>query len=320
MPGPTLPRFTLLLTPTPGVLPDDPMSEAGRKILFHQFEIMLKHEPDARTGKDIEAVHDMRVATRRMRSAIRIFGGSYKKSSPLFVFSKSLKRLAATLGAVRDLDVFRDKLDAYIDTLPESARDGFQPLQAQIKDDLHHARQALDKALESERHARFIETFHAFLTTSGAGAVANVEGTPYLVQHVVPPLIYERYMAMRMYETFLDSATLDALHMLRIEGKQLRYSLEFFSEVLGSDVQAAIEAVKALQDHLGDLQDARVASDKLQDYIQSADDREDVTPVLQYMAAREDEKNKLLNGVPTAWKAFTAAKTRRAVALSVAAL
>ena len=51
------------------------MDEAARKTLLFHFERMLKHEPGTREGEDAEELHDMRVATRRMRAALRVFDG-----------------------------------------------------------------------------------------------------------------------------------------------------------------------------------------------------------------------------------------------------
>lgn len=65
----------------PGVLPDDPMSEAGRKVLRFHFGRMLEHEPGTRLGDDIEELHDMRVATRRMRSAFRVFTSYFDRDA-----------------------------------------------------------------------------------------------------------------------------------------------------------------------------------------------------------------------------------------------
>ncbi len=50
------------------------MSEAGRKTFRFHFRRMVYNEPGTRLGEDIEAMHDMRVATRRMRAAFRVFG------------------------------------------------------------------------------------------------------------------------------------------------------------------------------------------------------------------------------------------------------
>ena len=102
----------------PGVLPDDPMSEAGRKVLRFHFERMLAHEPGTRLGEDIEELHDMRVATRRMRSAFGVFS-PYFDPDALQPFFKGLRRTGRALGGVRDLDVFMEKAQRYRNMLPE---------------------------------------------------------------------------------------------------------------------------------------------------------------------------------------------------------
>lgn len=95
-----------------GLEPTDSMAEAGRKVLAFHFERMLEHEPGTRVGEDIEELHDMRVATRRMRAAFQVFGDSYTKKSvkPLL---QGLKKTGRALGPVRDLDVFIEKLQQY---------------------------------------------------------------------------------------------------------------------------------------------------------------------------------------------------------------
>src|SRR5262245_1416736 len=57
----------------PGLRADDSMSEAGRKVMAYYFARMLSHEEAVRQGDNDEAVHDMRVATRRLRSALQMF-------------------------------------------------------------------------------------------------------------------------------------------------------------------------------------------------------------------------------------------------------
>jgi len=107
--------------------PTDTMAEAGRKVIGFHFARMLQHEPGTRLGEDIEELHDMRVATRRMRAALRIFGESFskKKSKPI---RKGLKETGQALGAVRDLDVFMEKLAQHRQTLPEAEKAGLDPL------------------------------------------------------------------------------------------------------------------------------------------------------------------------------------------------
>jgi CHAD domain-containing protein len=320
-PGSEKPRFPLKLAATSGLLPDDAMSEAGRKILFQQFELMLKHEPNVRKGKDIEAVHDMRVATRRMRSAIRLFEPYFKRGSVFTVFGRSLKGLAAALGEVRDLDVFRERIGKHVDTLPSEEQEAFMGFRKHFEDPHQRAQRQLLELLNSANFKDFTITFHLFLTTPGAGSISRVEGgRPHFVRHVLPRLVYEQYATIRAYEPILGTANLDELHQLRIEAKRFRYTFEFFSEVLTPDAKTVINATKNLQEHLGDLQDARVAGGILNAYVKKHGDRADLRPVLSYLTNRESEKQRLFNGTPEVWAAFTESKIRRAVALSVASL
>jgi hypothetical protein len=102
----------------PDILPADSMTEAAVKTLRFHLERMLEHEAGTRLGEDPEELHDMRVSTRRMRMALRVFA-DYLDPAVLRPVLKGLRRTGRTLGAVRDLDVFYEKTRAYLDGLPE---------------------------------------------------------------------------------------------------------------------------------------------------------------------------------------------------------
>jgi CHAD domain-containing protein len=76
---------------------------------------------------------------------------------------------------------------------------------------------------------------------------------------LAPLLIYTRLASVRAFNAILPDASIEQLHGLRIEFKKLRYTIEFFREVLGEEARAVIDDLKALQDHLGDLNDAQGA-------------------------------------------------------------
>ncbi len=329
-PGVTEPRRPLKLQERSGIQPDDPMSEAGRKILDFHFERMLLHEPGSRQGEDAEAVHDMRVATRRMRSALRLFAPFYRRKviRPLV---RDLRQTARALGAVRDRDVFIEKLAYYQETLPPGTGDSLAPLleYCRLQRDMDRAR--LIAHLDSPDFERFVATFETFLTTPGLGTRKFESAAPaaYQVRHVAPRLIYTHYEAVRAYETVLDRASVETLHALRIECKRLRYALEFFSEVMGEEVQGVIDALKQLQDHLGNLNDVEVAGDFLRRFISDYEqtqtgvplaERRSIEGVVQYMAHQFAEKHRLTVTFADAWAAFNRPGVRRDLGLAVAAL
>lgn len=328
IPGVDVPRLALTLRERVGMAPTDPMAEAGRKTLHYHFERMLQHEPGSRRGHDPEAVHDMRVATRRMRSAFRIMKPFFKKRA-IRAFQRSLRTTARRLGAVRDLDVLLEKARNF-----EAAHPGsdLAPLIAHWEDRRHSAREALIAYLDSKAFARFVERFDAFLKQPGKGAKPLPEAgetTPYQVRHMVPHLIYRRYECVRAYETALDHPDDATLHALRIDIKRFRYMVEFFAELMGPEAARVIEACKMMQDHLGDLNDANVALAMLEPFVAQHDSafsgiphfiRPDIDGVRDYIDATRAERQHLRATFPAAWASFNSEATRRNLALAIAAL
>jgi CHAD domain-containing protein len=315
-------RSEQLKLKSPGVQPDDSLAEAGRKVLRYHFVQMLRHEAGTRDGEDIEDLHDMRVATRRMRAAFEVFEDAFT-SKAIRTHLKGLRATGRTLGRVRDLDVFMEKAHHYLDSLPEEHRDGLRPL-------LHSWEQTRENAREvMVKYEAFKLRFDDFLNTPGAGARSVQEATPNLVREVTPGLIYDRYAAVRAFDTILDSASLEQFHALRIEFKKLRYTVEYFREVLGPQAGEVIEELKALQDHLGDLNDANVAAHMLRDFLAEWDvlqsklsvgDRQTPEPILDYMAYRYAERQRLMLTFAETWTRFNSPEFRQNLAMAVSIL
>jgi CHAD domain-containing protein len=302
------------------------MSEAGRKVLRFHFWRMLKHEAGTRTGEDIEELHDMRVATRRMRAALRVFG-PYFKASVVRPYAVGLRRTARALGAVRDLDVFMQKAQAYLETLPAEQAQDLDPLLSTWRSQREQAREEMVSYLDSTKYRDFVEAFGLFLEKPGAGArkAKTFPPKPTLVRHVAPPLIYARWSAVQAFGPALDGASVAMLHALRIECKRLRYSLEFFAEVLGEEARQMVKEVVTLQDHLGDLNDADVANGLLSDFLFASpgggvSERVIAPGVVAYLAAKQRELQRLIEGFPQIWEAFSRPEVRRWLGSAVSVL
>jgi CHAD domain-containing protein len=335
-----LPAVELLSAP--GIQPDDPMSEAGRKTFRFHYRRMLYNEPGTRLGEDIEALHDMRVATRRMRAAFRVFGEYYKPKA-VSPYLKGLKRTGRALGPVRDLDVFREKVQAYLNTLPESQRDSLDGFLAALEARREATRQRMLAYLDSNKYARFRERFGQFAETEGMGSriytLNGGEPHPYRVRHVAPVAVYQRLAAVRAYDEWVRPAgpdipgpPLERLHALRIACKGLRYTLEFFREVLDPDSKAVVKEIVEMQDHLGNLQDTVVASDILRNFLQSGTWGDDeaiqalpaaagnATGAEAYLAVQQAELHYLVETFPLGWERIRGAKFSQMVAKAVAVL
>ena len=334
-------RFTpevTTLPDKPGLEADDSMAEAARKTFLFHFQRMVYHEPGTRLGEDIEELHDMRVATRRMRAAFRVFS-DYLDMEQMAPFLKDLRRTGRTLGAVRDLDVFWEKTRAYLDTLPPEQQPGLDPLRAVWEAEREQARERMLTYLDSDRYARFKSQFGKFLQTPGAGArpVASRQDKPlpHRLRHVAPMAVYQRLAAVWAYDEWVTGpdVPLGRLHQLRIAAKGLRYTLEYFREVLGPEAKAAIDEIKGLQDHLGDLQDAVVASNLLRDFLTwgtwgpapkkkaSWPTETIIAPgVAAYLSARQTELQHLLDTFPQAWERIQSPEFGQLVAAALAVL
>jgi CHAD domain-containing protein len=318
----------LIAMKSPGVEPDDNLSEAGRKVMGYHFAQMVLHESGTRQGEDIEELHDMRVATRRMRAAFEVFRDAFEPKA-VKRHLKGLKATGRTLGRVRDLDVFIDKAQQYLDTLPQEERSGLEPLLSLWENDRQIDREKMLAYLNSESYANFKGNFLSFVSTPGEGAIQVPETSPHLVRHVLPVLVYSRLAAVRAYDSILDSATIEQLHSLRIEFKKLRYTLEFFREVLGEEAKELIEEIKGLQDHLGDLNDADVACSILRQFIDEWEsrqfykpisERENPEPVVAYLASKHAERYFLTTTFQDTWRGFDRPEMRVKLAAAIAIL
>lgn len=296
--------------------PHDPMSEAGRKALLRDFVRMLEHEAGSKTGEDIEDVHQMRVSTRRMRSALRLLE-PYYKGKPVRYFRARLTTIADALGEVRDLDVMIDNLSQF-QTKHNAHLDGTIAL---LDAELQTARADLVRVLEKKGYARFIDKFADFLTTVGAGArkVDHDSVVPSQLRHLLPTQVYEHLGAVRAYDAVVDQGEATTLHALRIEFKRLRYLVHFFSEIMGPSAEDFLKELKAIQDHLGTMQDIQVASDRLEDLMPDLDD-EDAAGLSAYLDALNIQLEALDASFPQVWKRFNSAAIQRKLASALVAL
>lgn len=94
----------------PGLNPNAPVKDSAAKILRSRFEEMTSHEEGTVEGTDIEALHDMRVASRRVQAALKIFRSLFPKKKYKAEYAE-IRGLIRSLGEVRDYDVFIDKLE-----------------------------------------------------------------------------------------------------------------------------------------------------------------------------------------------------------------
>jgi CHAD domain-containing protein len=312
----------LVVGKSPGVVAEDHIAEAGRKVMRFHLARMLEREPGVRNGNNIEDVHKMRVATRRQRAAWRVFGEAFRKKRTK-AYRDGLRDIARRLGTVRDLDVQLECADAYRADLPVAEQRAVEPLLAEWRQHRDDARVLLMRELDSAGYERLIDDYLDFVRTEGAAVSQVTAASPHRVRDTAPSRIWAAYEQVRAYEPVLRWADTPALHELRIASKWLRYSLEFVQETLGDESAPLIEKVTNLQDHLGLMNDANVSASMARTFLvehASQLSTLESAAIGRYLVNREREVARLRRAIGAPWRGVAGAAFRRSLGRTVAGL
>ncbi len=132
--------------PLPELAPDVPFDQAGRAVLRHQLTLLLSALPGLRDN-DPEAVHDLRVATRRLRASLAVFAKLFPMEQVREV-ERQVARLTSGFGVVRDFDVQIDALRVLSADLPADQQYGMQRTIDRLVRKRSQERKALKKILD----------------------------------------------------------------------------------------------------------------------------------------------------------------------------
>ncbi|AGL14627.1 CYTH and CHAD domain-containing protein [Actinoplanes sp. N902-109] len=222
---------------------------------IEQRDAVAEQDAGVRAG-DAEAVHKMRVATRRLRSTLKTFKDAFDPELAA-TLKVELKWLAGCLGAVRDGQVLSRKLVAAAEPFPEEAAH----IRQKLADDVEQGHVRLTAALDSDRY------------------LALLDAMDELVAHPAPNdagALREARKTLRKADRLLDEAVADGvdveLHEARKKYKQARYGVEVFAADAGKPGKQLVTALTELQDVLGAHQDSVVAREVLWEVSRSAPD------------------------------------------------
>ena len=281
-------------------------SPAGEVLLAYlreQIETLL--DCDAMVRRDLpDSVHQMRVASRRLRSALRSFRALLREqdTEPL---AGELRWLGEVLGHARDGEVLAEHLTQSLAAVPVELRLG--PVQARITGHFApqqaEARKTLLEALGSERYLALLDRLDHLIAapplTPRAGKRAD---------HVLPPLVRK---AFRRTSSRMDTAKAAdagepmsvALHEARKAAKRARYATEAAVPALGKQAARTAKSLKEIQSTLGDHQDTVIARDALRRLAANAhaDGENEFTYGLLY-AQEAEHAAKARHNAAKAWK------------------
>jgi CHAD domain-containing protein len=241
---------------------------------------LFRHEAGVRTGEDPEAVHQARVATRRLRSTLRTFS-SLLDPEWTDRLRDELKWLADLLGQVRDTDVLLERFSGHLAALPAADARLGPRLLAGLAEQRDSARRRLLRAMDTDRYAVLLDDLVA-----ATAAPALLPGGDRPAVEVMPPLVAKPWKKLRKEARKAGDDPADGqLHKIRIRAKRARYAAEAVEPVIGSPAEDFADAISDLQSVLGDHQDAVVGEAWLREAAGSA--RRDVALVAGELIAAE---------------------------------
>jgi CHAD domain-containing protein len=327
----TAPELSVSEKKAPGIGSDDAIGEAGRKVLRFHFERLLKNSSRIHDDEDIEALHRMRIAVRRLRAAMRLFG-PYLPAEQVRSVRRGLAQLARTSGPMRDFDVLLNKARCCEKEAANGKGGVLEPLREFWERERAAAREKMLQYLTGKKCRTWLQAFESLLcaepeTVRDPQSVeAMRKPRVRLLRHVAPTLIWRQYGRVRRYETTVAGASVETLHALRLQCKRLRYTLELLSEILGESAEAAIALAKKAQDYLGELHDGDVAVRRVRDFLdrcaRRAKRRErgaaNLAAVQDYLTACEKEIKEKIRNFPEIWTEIVGEPFRRTLAEAAA--
>lgn len=241
--------------------PDTPFGVAARVTIEKHFDQMMKNLPGTRDGSDIEALHDMRVASRRLRAALRVFRSCFPKQAYALVFEQ-VRDVTLALGTVRDQDVFIDFLTNYAST-----NDGIEWLIEREQADREKSRLELFEALGDSKQIDLARRLIDLLSHISMTEETSENGDDCRFAAQAAPLVAPRLAELlELSASISDPSKVTELHQMRIAAKRLRYTLETFTACFGQPLLDKINDTKLLQEQLGTIHDDDVWMDKLHLY------------------------------------------------------
>ena len=259
--------LSLMGLPLPGatvpadfrVAPGDTTARACSRVLRGEAWRMRANTRGAIHDLHPEFVHDLRVATRRARSGLRLFAFLFEHEEGDSL-ARELGWIAGLLGSVRDLDVLTARLDSQFDLT--GAGPDFRDLVARIfRTRRNRALSELVPALRSERFDRLLRSLETGPSLNAPQAEpAPSAGGDMPAAQFARKRIDKAFARLGPWFDRPPEVLADAeLHRVRILFKRLRYTCEFFRPLLGNDAGSLIGAFVGYQDSLGLHQDAATA-------------------------------------------------------------
>ncbi len=282
-----------------------PLWRIARRHLRRGVKRLRQSRSSVRAGEDPEAIHEMRIATRQLRTFLATLEQTdlYPRKRARRV-QQGLEGLADGLGAARDLDMLEQHLAAYERAHPWAVAD-LRPLRDDVERGRSQAQRRLRAELADPALKRQLKRLQR-MTRRPKGGRRRV-----LARHVAGAIIWRRYEAILAFQHLMAEAAPADLHKLRIRCKQMRYTLHLFEQALDADAKALGALFTRAQDHLGAMQDHVTALGRLAPLLATYPGN---AALAAYANARAAERDRLIASFTPVWIELTGLETRQRLA------
>jgi CHAD domain-containing protein len=246
--------------------PDAPAHVTARQIMLSLLNTLEANIDGTKANLDSEFLHDLRVATRRTRSAMSQIKGVFDPDQ-LASFKRAFGWIGQITGETRDLDVYLLKFPDYRAALPKAMQGDLDPLHTFLQQHHQQAQAELVKKINSPHFRKHLKSWRSWLQSPGEQS----DQTPNAM-HPTAKLADKRISKLfkRVLKDGLDighDTPAERLHDLRKDCKKLRYLMEFFQSLYPKPaIRELIKALKVILDNLGEFQDLEVQAHSLEKF------------------------------------------------------
>jgi len=240
----------------------------GADAIRMQLVAMHSEKDGVRLAEDHEYLHRMRVASRRARRALDVFGACAGDRSSTTL--KLVKRLTQTLGPARDTDVQLEFVASCVEGTEQkpASLSGLRRLALRLEQRRKNQQKEIIKLLDRFERSGIWQNMLRPFDELRARCVFSDNHDLSVVKKYAGLRIAERLTAMLAYEQYVDYETAsEELHEMRIAAKFLRYEMELFDPGVNGVFKPYISAVKKIQDLLGLIHDCDIWLEFLPEFI-----------------------------------------------------
>ncbi|MBM3240805.1 CHAD domain-containing protein [Candidatus Poribacteria bacterium] len=242
----------------------------GAQTLLKRLRDLIQEIDGVRQAEDIEHLHRMRVASRRIRSTLALFEECFPQKM-VKTWRKQMRRVTRTLGDARDADVQIDFLETFLDSLEEARyRAGIKRLLLRIRQQREGLQRKVITVMDRLEASDVLENIEETLRQIRIhGRLNQVDVHTSLVYQQACLAISLKLDEMLAYEPYVrQPERVEELHAMRIAAKRLRYTIEVFEPLYHEELKSSRQVVREVQTILGDIHDYDVWVEYLPQFLE----------------------------------------------------